>query len=691
MSALVHRRPALHVLLLVFAILGLSVLGGVAAVARSHTPRGPVATPVLRLMTYETVLGKSVRGRPVAMRVGSTAARVRADLATLAWARADGVLVHWSGRGTASDRRLGALLAGIISSRTQIRAAALIKSVTGSARARMRSLARSRASSAGYLRIGSKPVVFVALRPVRRSCAQVRRWRAAAKGWWLAMAAFPGYKRCHSSADAWLRDTPVTRTARVDGSFLIRPGYWPSRVRRPVVPRSIAAWRGSIQTMVASHEPLQLIDSLNDWAHGSAVEPSPAWPSASGFGIYLDALHDQSSPVVQPPVDAPPVVAATPPTVDGATAAGVTAHEATLTGAASSGTAAAAVWVEFGPTSAYGQATPPMTLPAGSPVHSLSVALSSLSAAVSYHARLVVSSAVGTVASSDVGFATLADTRATRVAAAGDIACAPTDPSFNSGLGTPTDCQQMATSDAILAGGYDDVLPLGDTQYNAGTTPAFNASYRPSWGRLDAIAHPVVGNHEYGTPGAAQYFQYFGSSAGPAGHGWYSYELGSWHVIALNANCALIDGGCGTGSPEEGWLRSDLAAHPVQCTLAYWHQPLFTSGQEGPAIEMSTIWADLANAGADLVLNGHEHDYERFAPQTATGQLDAAHGMPEIIVGTGGANHMTLHLIRMPNSVTSDSTSFGFLDLTLSPGAYSWNFVPVAGGTFHDSGSASCH
>lgn len=684
---------------LVAMVLALCVLGGVAALARSSAPRGVEATPTLRLMMYETAPARSVAGRPASIPISGAGARVRTDLASLAWADVDGALVHWDGRGTASDQKLAALLAGIVSLHSQVRAAALIRSVRGSARARVRALARLR-SSPGYLRIAGRPVVVVQRKASRRSCAEVRHWRAAAQGWWLAMAAFPGSARCHASADAWFRDTPVRRTAQVGDSFLIRPGYWPTKARRPVVTRSLASWRRSIQMMVASHRPLQLIDSFNDWAHGSAVAASRAWSSASGFGAYLDALHDQSSPVVQPPVVQPPVVeppvvappsgAAAPPTVAGATVSGVTAHEATLTSVVSAGTDAAAMSVEFGPTAAYGQTTAPVTLAAGSAVHSVAITVSSLSAAVGYHARLVVSSAAGSVASSDLGFTTLPDTRTVRVAAAGDIACAPTDASFNGGVGTATACQQKATSDAIVAGGYDAVLPLGDTQYNAGTTPAFNASYRPSWGRVDAIAHPVVGNHEYGTPGAAQYFQYFGASAGMPGHGWYSYELGSWHVIALNANCALIDGGCGTGSPEETWLRADLASHPVQCTLAYWHQPLFTSGQEGPAVAMSTIWADLTSAGADLVLNGHEHDYERFAPQTATGQLDTAHGMPEIIAGTGGANHRALHKTRMPNSVTSDSTSFGFLDLALNSGAYSWNFVPVAGGTFHDSGTASC-
>jgi hypothetical protein len=321
----------------------------------------------------------------------------------------------------------------------------------------------------------------------------------------------------------------------------------------------------------------------------------------------------------------------------------------------------------------------------------VSAALSSLSASVHYHAHVVAASAAGRATSPDIAFTTLADGPTVRVAAAGDIACDPAEADFNAGTGTATTCRQMAVSDAIIAGAYSAVLPLGDEQYNAGTAVAFNSSYRPSWGRLDAISHPVVGNHEYGSPSAGPYFTYFGASAGTSGQGWYSYDIGSWHVIALNSNCAYISGGCGTGSPEESWLRADLAAHPVGCTLAYWHHPLFTSGQQGPTAQMSTIWADLAGASADLVLNGHEHDYERFAPQSATGQRDDAHGLREIIVGTGGENHMTFHAVPAANSEVRDNSSFGFLELTLSSGAYSWRFVPTAPDTFTDGGSGTCH
>jgi hypothetical protein len=368
----------------------------------------------------------------------------------------------------------------------------------------------------------------------------------------------------------------------------------------------------------------------------------------------------------------------------------VTAHQATISSTVSSGTSPATWWVEFGFTTAYGQVTSPVALAAGSPPRPVSVALPSLSAGVGYHAHVVVTSSVARVTSPDVTFTTPIDSQAVRIAAAGDIACDPNEVDFNGGLGTAVACQQRATSNAILAGSYKAVLPLGDVQYNAGTAAGFAASYNPSWGRLKSITHPAVGNHEYGSPGAAPYYNYFGASAGHAGQGWYSFDIGGWHLIALNSNCALA-GGCGSGSPQEVWLRADLAAHPVACTLAYWHHPLFTSGHEGPTPEMATIWGDLMTARADVVLTGHEHHYERFAPQTTTGQRDDTNGIREIIVGTGGENHMSFRANLAANSEARDSSSFGFLELTLSSGAYSWRFVSAPQSGFSDSGSGACH
>jgi hypothetical protein len=703
---------------MVFA--GLIVLSVVHAVPRSEArPRTATPATTLRVVLYETAPAEAVAGRPAAVGSGGAGARVRSQLAALAWADADAALVHWGGPSTIGDQKLAAVLAGIRSARAEVRAAALIEGRSSALRLQLRSLAKLRARSPGYLHIRSRPVVFVAPgEQSRRSCAQARRVRAAARGFWLSQAAFAGYARCLSAADAWFQDAPVTRTARARGSFLIRPGYWASSARSPRITRSIADWRRSIQQMVSSRAPLEVIDSLNDWSHGTAIGASPAWASASGFGLYLDALHQATRgvpatpalqapagplpsvvplsvtpPAVTPPLVTPPAVTSptvTPPTVEAAGVSAVKAHEATISAGVSAGAAAATWWVEYGATTAYGQATTPASLAAGSPKRTVSLILAPLSAAAQYHAQVVVSSSLVRVVSPDIAFTTLADAQVARVAAAGDIACPQTDLDFNAGLGTATTCRQMAVSDGILAGGYSAVLPLGDEQYNAGTAATFNAAYRPSWGRLDSIAHPAVGNHEYGSPGAAPYFNYFGASAGRAGQGWYSYEIGSWHVIALNSNCALV-GGCGTGSSQETWLRADLAGHPARCTLAYWHHPLFSSGQEGPTAEMSTIWADLASAGADLVLNGHDHDYERFAPQSATGLRDTANGMREFIVGTGGRNHMSLHKVRASNSEVGDSSSFGFLELTLHSAGYDWRFVAAAPDAFSDSGTTSCH
>ncbi len=286
------------------------------------------------------------------------------------------------------------------------------------------------------------------------------------------------------------------------------------------------------------------------------------------------------------------------------------------------------------------------------------------------------------------------------LAAAGDIACDPQNPNFNAGAGTTSNCKQKAVSDAILADpSVTTVAALGDVQYECGGLAAFNASYDPSWGRFKSITKPAVGNHEYlpastTPPGtacdptgtAAGYFSYFGAAAGDPTKGYYSYDLGTWHVIVLNTTCSQA-GGCGANSPQETWLRADLAAHPVACTLAYFHIPLWSSG--GRAAENARVFTrDLYAAGAEVVLTGHDHTYERFAPQDGE-SVATPLGVRGFVVGTGGANHTTIASVA-PNSEVRDSTSYGFLKLTLRPGSYAWQFVPV-GGSFTDSGSQACH
>ncbi|HSB39651.1 MAG TPA: metallophosphoesterase [Gaiellaceae bacterium] len=241
---------------------------------------------------------------------------------------------------------------------------------------------------------------------------------------------------------------------------------------------------------------------------------------------------------------------------------------------------------------------------------------------------------------------------------------------------------------ALLGGVPATVAALGDLAYPKGTADEFASCYDPSWGRFRPSTRPAAGNHDYATPGAAAYFDYFGAAAGLRGAGYYSYDLGSWHVVVLNSNCRFV--ACGAGSLQETWLRHDLAEHRAPCTLAYFHHPLFssTAGTATPAVR--PLWQALYDAGADVVLGGHAHNYQRFAPQTPSGAADPARGIREFVVGTGGNS---LRFVGPPiaNQETADDTTYGVLRLTLLDAGYRWSFVPVAGGAFDDSGAATCH
>ena len=229
------------------------------------------------------------------------------------------------------------------------------------------------------------------------------------------------------------------------------------------------------------------------------------------------------------------------------------------------------------------------------------------------------------------------------------------------------------------------VFTAGDNAYPDGTDADYGQHYEPSWGRHRGRTRPCPGNHEYHDSGAAGYYRYFGSSAGPAGQGYYSFDLGDWHVISLNSNIDMS-----AGSPQERWLRADLAASSKECTIAYWHHPRFSSGSHGSSTESQPLWQALQEAGAEIVVVGHDHNYQRFAPQTATGQADPARGIRQFVVGTGGAGH---YQFRTPiaNTEAYNVDTYGVLKLTLGRGTYSWQFVPVAGSTYTDSGSGTCH
>jgi hypothetical protein len=286
------------------------------------------------------------------------------------------------------------------------------------------------------------------------------------------------------------------------------------------------------------------------------------------------------------------------------------------------------------------------------------------------------STAPGAPSTSALPAPTTAAGRAATLLAAGDIASC-------------TSQGDEATASLLEARSQADaVAVLGDAAYETGSRTEYANCYEPTWGRFKAKTHPALGNHDYLTARAAGYFGEFGAAAGDS-LGWYSYDLGPWHVVVLNSNCEVV--GCATGGTQEKWLRADLAAHPAQCTLAYWHHPRFTSGTtHGPSTAVAPLFAALHEMGADVVLAGHEHMYERFAALDAAGNPDPARGIRSFVVGTGGASHYPIGP-PAPGSEVRNNDTFGVLVLTLRADRYDWQFVPEPGKSFVDSGSGMCH
>jgi hypothetical protein len=242
----------------------------------------------------------------------------------------------------------------------------------------------------------------------------------------------------------------------------------------------------------------------------------------------------------------------------------------------------------------------------------------------------------------------------------------------------------------LLGAIHGTILALGDEAYEHGLPGEFANCYGPAWGRFKNRTKPAPGNHEYAWPKAEGYFGYFGKAAGKPGEGYYSFDLGDWHLIALNSNCTDV-GGCDVSSPQEQWLSDDLAKSRRKCTLAYFHHPLFTSGKYRPGIpEVRPLWEALYKAGADIVLDGHDHNYQRFELQDPEGKTNPKRGIREFVVGTGGKSHYSISDPIANSEVYNDDT-FGVLKMTLHPSSYEWEFVPVAGQSFTDSGTTSCH
>jgi hypothetical protein len=223
------------------------------------------------------------------------------------------------------------------------------------------------------------------------------------------------------------------------------------------------------------------------------------------------------------------------------------------------------------------------------------------------------------------------------------------------------------------------IAVLGDIAYPEGSTRDFEACFESAWGPMRSRMHPTPGNHEYDQPEAAPYFSWFGDAAGEPGQGWYSFDLGAWHIVSLNSNCSMVEG-CRAGSPQLEWLEEDLRAHPADCLLAFWHHPRYSSGRHGTSAQTEALWAALLRAGMDVALAGHDHSYERIR----------AGGPRQFVVGTGGRSLYRFDDDPLPSTETRHDGSYGLLWLALGEGTYEWQFVPLGLTLFSDSGTGDC-
>ena len=526
---------------------------------------------------------------------------IQEHIEAMQYGKIDAGIISWWGQGHHTDGRIASILAATAGSgfawtiyhEGESRGDPTVDDIT----ADLTYLRDQYSQDESYLKINGRFVVFVNA-DASDGCAMVTRWTQANTSdinAYIVLKVFPGYQTCSNQPQNWHQYSPDNDADLQNGySYTISPGFWKVG-ETPRLDRDLNRWGQNIRDMIASGAPLQLVTSFNEWGEGTSIETAIEWSSLSGYGAFLDLLHNDGGgnsknylPFIhdfaEKKESATLTVKSTPPTLPPST-----------TTSTSTPTAISMPTATSTPTATSNPASDPILV------------------------------------------------------GAGDIA--------------ECDRQDDEATANLLDSIPGTIFTTGDNAYEYGTAEEFATCYDPSWGRHKDRTRPSPGNHDYRTNSGGPYYDYFGAAAGEPSKGYYSYDLGQWHIIVLNSNCSDI-GGCEAGSPQELWLRQDLAANPTICTLAYWHHPLFNSGKHGNRTSMKGFWQALDDYGADVVLAGHAHHYERFSPQDPNGRADPVNGIREFIVGTGGKNHFAIEQI-LPNSEVANDDTFGVLKLTL--------------------------
>ena len=575
----------------------------------------------------------------------------------------------------------------------------------------------ARSNHSAWLRENAKPVLFMYNTAGFANCAAIDRIKSASAGrFYINAKVFTGYRTCANQPDSWHQYGPAVSYDQ-QGLFSanVSPGFYKFNETAPRLGRDIARYKADLEKAKASGAKWQLITSFNEWGEGTSIEPASQWGNT-----YLDVTRQVFGTTVAPspsPTTAPPTnVTQTGTCVDGGgtkwTARSVWGGEYTDSGGTRRVTndrtgftsaSALATTVDYSMQTYNGAGSLLQTLAEDNRAFNFTGGTSYLDRdplnppTAPGKAKIIVRLGDGndgygncSITFVQPGTATPSPTPtaspspttspvvAPVVAAAGDIACEP-------GRTVGTSCQHKAVADKIIADtAVGTVLTLGDNQYNAGTLTEFQNSFHPTWGRFKNKIRPAVGNHEYGSPDARGYFDYFGAAAGDRSKGYYAFNVGSWRLYALNSERDITASGA-----QVAWLKADLAANPRACVAAYWHKPRFSSGStHGDNSAMDPLFRTLYNAGAELVLSGHDHNYERFYPLNPSGARDDTRGLVQIVSGNGGKNHY--QVAGRSTTAAKDNTSYGYSRLVLHAGSADISFVSAVG-TYRDSTRITCH